>query len=287
MKDVDCLIVGKGPAGIQAALYTVRSNVNTVIIGKDIGANAKAHKIDNYYGIGTISGHELVERGIKQAQDLGVDVITDEVLSIEYDGEGFIVNTTQQVYKAISVLLASGCERTIPRIRKIRNYEGKGLSYCAICDGFFFRNKNIAVIGAGDYAAHEAEVLLDVSEQVTVFTDGVEPTGTFDSRLAIIKDKVTEIIGNEKVEGIITENNQYPIDGIFVAVGSASSTDLAIKLGIMMENTKIIVDENQQTNIPGLYAAGDCTPGVQQIAKAVGDGCVAGMNISKYVRNHK
>lgn len=287
MREVEVLIIGKGPAGIQAALYSHRSNVETVVIGKDLGASVKAHKVDNYYGGDGLTGTQLVENGIKQAQGIGIEVIDDEVLSLEFTGEDFVVTTTTDSFKAISVLIASGSERQMPRIRRLRNYEGKGVSYCAVCDGFFFRNKTIAVIGSKEYAAHEAEYLLNVSKDVLLFTDGEEIGTEFDSRLKIITDKVVEVKGEDRVETLVTTESIFPVDGIFVAVGSASSSDLAIKLGVHVENTKIVVNENMETNIPGLFAAGDCVPGLQQIAKAVGDGCVAGMNMAHYVRQFK
>lgn len=287
MKETDALIIGKGPAGIQAAVYLKRGNVDTTVIGKDLGASETARDVDNFYGFTSIGGVELVERGINQAIELEIDVVTDEVLSISFDGEGYCVETIHETYKAISVLLATGSHRNIPRIRKIRNYNGRGVSYCAVCDAFFYRGKTVAVVGSAEYAAHEAAELVEIASKVYVLTNGEPITGTFDERCIILEEKVKTVVGEEKVSGVEMESGIIDLDGIFVAIGSATTTDLANKLGLGVENGRILVNENMETNMPGLYAAGDCTFGVQQIAKAVGDGCIAGMNMISYIRGIK
>lgn len=287
MTELDALIIGKGPAGIQAALYMYRSNVNPLVIGKDLGASEQAQIVDNFYGYPSIGGPELIELGIQQATDMGITISSDEVLSITYNDEKFIVKTVDKVYQVISLLLATGTQRTIPRVRRIRNYHGKGVSYCAVCDAFFYRNKVVGVLGSGEYAAHEASELVEICDTVYVFTDGLEPTAQFDERCIIVKEKSVEVFGDGKLEGLKTDVSEYAIDGLFVALGSASSTDIATQIGLEVAHGRIVVNEQQETMIPGLYAAGDCTPGPQQIAKAVSDGCIAGMNMVTYVRKFK
>ncbi|NLL75056.1 MAG: FAD-dependent oxidoreductase, partial [Erysipelothrix sp.] len=190
MKEIDALIIGKGPAGIQASLYMVRANITPVVIGKDIGANMLAKIVDNFYGFPEISGSDLVEIGIKQAEGLDIPVITDEVVSLAFDGDRYIVTTVNETYACLALLLATGTQRTIPRVRKIRNYTGKGVSYCAVCDGFFFKNKVVAVMGNAEYAASEARELVELASKVYVLTDGLEPTAEFDERVIIVKDKL-------------------------------------------------------------------------------------------------
>ncbi len=284
MIKTDALVIGKGPAGIQAAVYMKRGNIDPIVIGKGIGASEQARVIDNYYGFETIGGPELVLRGIAQAEALGIPVISDEVLSITYDTEGFVVKTTTETYLALTVLIATGSHRNIPRVKRIRNYGGKGVSYCAVCDGFFYRKKTVAVIGSADYAASEAAELVEIAEKVVILTNDEPVTGTFDPRCEIITDKVISVYGEGKVQGVELETGQLELDGIFVAIGSASSTDLATKMGIEVQNGRLIVNEEMETNIPGIYAAGDCIPGVQQIAKAVSDGCIAGYAMIAAVR---
>lgn len=284
MKEIDALIIGKGPAGIQASLYMVRANVKPIVIGKDLGASEQAQIVDNFYGYPSIAGPDLIEIGIKQAKGLGIPVVSDEVLSISHNGERYIVKTVEETYAPFALLLATGTQRTIPRLRRIRNFTGKGVSYCAICDAFFFRNKVVAVLGNAQYAASEANELVELASKVYVLTDGLELEAEFDDRVIVIKDKLKSVLGDDKVSGIETENGVIELDGIFVALGSASSSDLATQIGLEVAHGRIVVNQEQETAMPGLYAAGDCTPGPQQIAKAVSDGCIAGMNMVGYVR---
>ncbi len=287
MKEIDALIIGKGPAGIQASLYMVRANITPVVIGKDIGANMLAKIVDNFYGFPEISGSDLVEIGIKQAEGLNIPVITDEVVSLAFDGERYIVTTVNETYACLALLLATGTQRTIPRVRKIRNYTGKGVSYCAVCDGFFFKNKVVAVMGNAEYAASEARELVELASKVYVLTDGLEPKAEFDERVIIVKDKLVSVLGDDLVSGVETSEGVIDLDGIFVALGSASSSDLASQIGLEINHGRIVVNSEQETILPGLYAAGDCTPGPQQIAKAVSDGCIAGMNMVGFIRAKK
>lgn len=287
MKEIDALIIGKGPAGIQASLYMVRANITPVVIGKDIGANMLAKIVDNFYGFPEISGSDLVEIGIKQAEGLNIPVITDEVVSLAFDGDRYIVTTVNETYACLALLLATGTQRTIPRVRKIRNYTGKGVSYCAVCDGFFFKNKVVAVMGNAEYAASEARELVELASKVYVLTDGLEPTAEFDERVIIVKDKLVSVLGDDLVSGVETSEGVIDLDGIFVALGSASSSDLASQIGLEINHGRIVVNSEQETILPGLYAAGDCTPGPQQIAKAVSDGCIAGMNMVGFIRAKK
>ena len=297
----DSIIIGKGPAGITAGIYLKRANWNVLIIGKDGGALEKTKKIDNYYGFrDTISGKDLLKEGFLQAERLGVELETDEVLSIEKE-EYFIVETRNNKYKAKTVILATGTNRNTPKIKGIKEFEGRGVSYCAICDAFFYRNKDVAVLGAGDYAIKEARTLLPVAKSVTILTNGEQIVENRDETLEefIIEDReISEITGNEKLERVILkqrkDENVEPnvqenrsdvlLDGVFVAIGTASSTDFAKKLGVFVEDNNIKVDENMATNLEGLYACGDCTGGLLQISKAVYEGSKAGIACAKYLR---
>jgi thioredoxin reductase (NADPH) len=287
MIKTDAFILGKGPAGIQASLYIKRANIDPIVVGKDIGMCVKAREVENFYGIDSISGPDLVEKGIAQARRLGICVESDEVVSLSFDGDGFVVKTKTETYHALSFLFASGTHRSVPRIRNINKFDGKGVSYCAVCDAFFYRNKVVAVIGEGDYASSEANELLAVASKVYVLTDGKEPAARFDERVEVITDKIVMLEGDDTVSSVVLEGKTLDVEGVFVALGTASSTDLAQKLGVETNNNRIVVNEHMETNMPGMFAAGDCTPGIQQIAKAVGDGCVAGMRMAAYIRKVK
>ncbi len=283
----DVIVLGKGPAGIQAALYIKRASLNVLVIGKDGGALAKTDKIGNYYGFTQISGPELLEQGYKHAKALDIELIEEEVTGLSF-GLEYTVTTTQNTYLSKAVIIATGSPRATVKIPNLKELEGKGVSYCAICDAFFYRKKIVGVLGHGDYAAQEAHELVNVADEVIVFTNGLEPTGQFDPRVKIIKNRIKNLVGTDRLQAVTLDNDStIEINGLFIALGSASATDLALKIGALVENNKIIVDEKKQTNVPGLFAAGDCTPGMMQIAKAVGDGCVAGLECIAYIRNLK
>lgn len=284
----DCIIIGKGPAGISGAIYISRSNLKVLVIGKDDTALKKAHLIENYYGFeNPITGEELFEIGIKQAEKQNIEIKNDEVVDIKWNDNFFTVITVNAEYEAKTILLATGKSRNSANINGVKEFEGRGISYCAICDGFFYKNKKIAVIGSGEYALHEAEILKNISDDVTIFTNGRElPQNRSIEITNYIEGKIDAIKGKDKASKIILEDNtEYDVDGIFIAEGTASSVDFAKKLGIFLDNNNIKVDENMQTNIPGIYAAGDCTGGLLQISKAVYDGAKSGLSIAKKVKN--
>lgn len=279
------VIIGKGPAGISAAIYTSRANVDTIVIGRDEGALAKASKIENYYGFEKpIEGRQLVNQGISQAKNAGAKVIDDEVVGISYDGR-FTVKAKGGQYDADAVIIATGTSRTTPRIKGIHELEGMGISYCAVCDAFFYRGKNVAVLGNGEYAVHEALELKPVVGSVTLLTNGKPMEAAVPEGIEVIEKEIEAFEGEEVLEGVLfRDGTRKPFSGVFIAVGVAGSTDLARKLGAIIEGSRIAVDENMATSIPGLYAAGDCTGGLLQIAKAVYEGAKAGTEAVKYLR---
>lgn len=278
----DVIVIGSGPAGISAGIYLKRAKKNVLIISKGNGALEKAEKIENYYGIESISGKDLYEAGLKQARKLEVPIEDDEVTNISYDGK-FIVTTANREYESTNVILATGANRQTPKIKGIKEFEGKGVSYCAICDAFFYRNKNVVVIGNGNYAIHEASHLKPVANSVTILTDGKKmvenrSAGEFE----IDETPIREFRGSNVIEEVEFDNNDTrKVDGVFVAVGTASSTDLARKIGAVIKNNNIAVNENMETTVKGLYACGDCTGGLLQVNKAVYEGAEAAMSIIK------
>jgi len=284
----DCIIIGKGPAGISAAIYISRSNLKTLVIGKENTALNRAKNIENYYGFeDSISGEELFKNGINQAKKQNIEMKNDEVIDIEYANGTYIVKTVNSEYETRTIVLATGKSRKTSNIEGETTFEGKGISYCAICDGFFFKEKNVAVIGNGEYALHEAEILKNVTDKVTIFTNGSKlPENRSLSIQNVIEGRIDAIKGNTKVEAILLEDKRsIPVDGIFIAQGIASSVDFAKKLGILLKNNDIIVNEDMETNVPGIYAAGDCTGGLLQICKAVYEGAKCGLSIAKKIKN--
>lgn len=298
----DSIIIGKGPAGIQAALYMKRANLNVLVIGKDGGSLEKAEKIENFYGQeNVVSGKELIDKGINQVKKLGVEVLTDEVVGIEFfDGDNgvgfenveeldiqiFKVKTLKNEYISKTVLVATGINRRAPLIDGVTDFEGRGVSYCAICDGFFYRDKEIAVIGNGDYAISEVEALMPITNKITILTNGKDEVLTRDKNIRCNTKKISAIVGANKVEKVVfKDDSEINVSGIFIAEGVASSLDFARRLGAQVENNKLVVDnESMQTTVSGLFAAGDCTGETYQISKAVYEGMKAALSVIKYLK---
>lgn len=278
----DVIVIGSGPAGITAAIYAKRRNLSILVISKGIGALKKTEKIDNYYGFESgISGKELYENGVKQAKNLGIDFIEDEVINIEYINQ-FTIETVNSKYEAKAVILATGVSRNVPNIKGIKEFEGKGVSYCAVCDSFFYKGKDVAVLGDGNYAIHEFETLKPIASSVTILTNGNAMVENRNSSIEVNNKKIREFRGDTKLEEVEFEDNTIQnLNGVFIAMGTASSSDLARKIGARIENNNIIVNENMETTVPGLFACGDCTGGLLQISKAVYEGAKAGLAVLK------
>ncbi len=280
MSNYDVIVIGAGPAGISAAIYLKRYNLNPLVIsnGKSSLFNAK---IENYYGIESISGEELFNNGIKQAKRLGIDVISAEVTNIEpYDNMGVL--TTSGYYHTKAILLATGRARNKLNIKGANELIGKGISMCATCDGFFFRGKKIAILGSGAFMEVELDVLKRFTKDITIFTNGEE----YESPdFSVVSDKIVEITGTDSIKSIKTTNNEYNIEGLFVALGYANALDFANHIGIELDKDNYFkVDSNMQTNVPGIFAAGDVIGGLLQVSKAVGDGAIAALGIKNYIK---
>ena len=281
---LDLIIIGAGPAGISAGLYAKRAN-NTVLILYNGESNLeKAEKIDNYYGFENgISGKELYNIGIKQAENIGVKVKREEVLEIEQITNGFEVTTTENSYQSKALILATGNKKVRPDIKGIQEFEGKGVSYCAICDGFFYRNKNVVVIGNGKFAVNEANILKNIAKNVTILTNGEQMNA--DSNFEINTMKIKQISGGLRVQEIVFDDNStMETDGIFVALGEASGTDFAKKIGILTNNENIVVNDKMETNVKGIFACGNTNGGLLQVSKAVYEGAVVGLSVMNYLQ---
>ena len=285
----EVIIIGSGPAGVSAALYTARAGLDTTILTMGSGSLSKAEAIENYYGFETpISGKELADAGIEGAKNVGVNFVREEVVGIGFNGK-LVIETIKNNYEAYSVILATGSSRATPNIKGIKEFEGKGVSYCAVCDAFFYKGKNVCVLGNSEYAAHEITSLLQVAGSVTLLTNGEKAIVKFPDEVNIIEKEISFASGSDRMEKIqFSDGTSILTDGIFVAYGVAGSTALARKIGAEINGNSIVVDENMKTTIPGLYAAGDCTGGLLQISKAVYEGAKAGIEAIKYVKSkHK
>ena len=207
-------------------------------------------------------------------------------MNISYN-ENFIVETLNFEYEAKIVVIATGNSRKKSNIKGLKEFEGRGVSYCATCDGFFYQGKNVAVLGNREYAIHEAQNLLPIAKKVILLTNGEQLVEKRHEGIEVDENKIREFRGTNSIEQVEFEDNTIKkIDGVFIALGMASSSDLAKKIGIMLdEKENIKVNNKMETNVKGIYACGDCTGGIFQVAKAVYEGMVAGMSIIQYLKN--
>lgn len=279
------VIIGSGPAGISAALYAVRAGADTTIITKGPGALDRAEKIENYYGFAEpVSGAELERRSIENAKRLGVKFVTAEAVGLTHTDK-LTVETLAEDYPADAVILATGASRAAPRVPGLAGLEGHGVSWCAACDAFFYRGKDVAVLGSSEYALHEVQALLPVAKSVTLLTNSSPLTAQFPPEVNVYPQKVDAILGEKAVTGVqLSGGETLSVSGVFVALGVAGSTALARKIGAEVDGNRIVVDANMQTTVPGLYAAGDCTGGLLQVAKAVYEGAQAATEAVKTLR---
>lgn len=285
------LVLGGGPAGISAALYARRSGAEVRVVFKGYGTSAlsRAELIQNYYGLAVpLSGAELERHGIEGAKAVGVEFVEDELIGLEFreDFRGFRGVSSARAYEADCLIIAAGASRKAPPLPGLTRLEGHGVSYCAICDGFFYRGKTVAVLGSGEYALHEAKALLPHASKVLLFSNGEKTEAELPKGVELHAKRLVAIEGEERITGAaFADGSRIPIDGLFVAIGTAGSTDLARRLGVMLDGENIKVDAHMCTNVPGVFAAGDCTGGLLQISKAVQEGAEAGLSAVKFLRS--
>lgn len=293
MKKYEVAVVGQGPAGLSAAIYTARAGMSTLVLGCEPKVSGD-YDIDNYFGFPeTITGRELLERGKRQAKRFDVQMRCDRVLAIHpTEDEEFEIKTETGKVRACSVILATGVSRIRPGIEDLSEYEGKGVSYCVSCDGFFFRNKQVMVVGEGIFAANQALELTQYTPHVSVCSQGkpLTMTESFQEKLQeagipVKQRKIERVEGNDVLERVIYDDgSEEAVDGLFIALGEASSLDFAYSLGVMRNGVFLQVDEEQKTNFPGVFAAGDCVGRFLQISVAVGEGAIAGRSAINFVK---
>lgn len=288
----DVIIIGKGPAGLSASLYTTRGNLSTLILGKESGLT-KAKIIENYCFLPKASGEEMINIALDQAMGFGAVIKDEEVTGIkEYEGN-YIVSTDINSYQGKSIILATGKSKVKAPLKNVDHYEGKGVHYCVACDGFFYRDARVGVLGYSDYAVHELKELEEITSDRVLYTNGntlninEESHAYLKEKNILVKtNKILSIDGDNYLNSLLFEDGTMEkIDGLFIAYGTASSVDFARSLGVNVENNDIIVNREQETDISGVFAAGDCTGGLAQVSTAVGEGAIAGQNVKKYLRN--
>jgi thioredoxin reductase (NADPH) len=291
---MDVIVIGGGPAGLSAAVYTARADQETLVLDKGDGTTREVDYMENFYGFPDgISGEEIVARGEEHARKFGAEIRRAEVVRVADDGDGgFVVETTDDEYEARGLVLATGASYESPAIADIDDFEGRGVSYCVECDAYFYRDRPVAVVGGGNYAAKEALMMLDYTDDVRVLTNGDEFTAApelasrlRDNAIEVITDPVDRVAGEGALERVVLRSGDaIEVDGLFVALGAAGGTDIAETLGIPQDGPYLQVNEDQSTTVDRVYAAGDLTGGNRQVATSVGEGADAAINLLEEFR---
>jgi thioredoxin reductase (NADPH) len=286
-------IIGGGPTGLSAAIYTSRADRRTLVFDDGGGTTRGVDTMENVYGFPDgVTGPELVEVGREHARKYGARIVEEEVVRVAADGDQYRVETAVDKYTFDGIILATGASYERPAIANVEPFEGQGVSYCVECDAYFYRDRPVAVIGTDNYAATEALMLLDYTDDVRLLTNGspLEANDDLQTRLdeagiPVIDDRLDQLTGDEVLRAAVTrDGREISIDGLFVALGTAGGTDLAEMLGVPVENDSIVTEPDQSTPVDRVYAAGDVTGGHQQIATSVGEGARAAINLLEDLR---
>ena len=300
----DLIILGAGPTGMAASVYASRYKINHLIIGSVFsGSLSKAHKIENWPGEKSISGSDLVAKFYEHAKSLGAKVVEEEVVEVSKSNGIFTAKTnSNKIYQSRAILIALGTRHRKLNVSGEEEFLGKGISYCAVCDGAFFKGKIVAVIGGSNSAAMAAEMLSEYASKVYVIYRKqpmrCEPIVLErlekNSKIEIIYNtNIIKVAGDKKVELIEIDNkhngsNKIKLDGLFIEAGSVPFVNLARELGVEINKSGcIVIEASGATNIEGVYAAGDITNGsngLRQIVTAVSEGAIAATSIYKYLK---
>lgn len=302
----DLIIIGAGPAGFGASIYASRYKIKHLVIGKEFGGQIiKTSRIENWPGFESITGPELVQKFSEQAKKLGAEIINDEVKEIGRKEDFFEVETVMGTrYEAKNIILSLGMKPRKLNIPGEDDFVGKGVSYCAICDAMFFRGKDVAVIGGGDSAAKAAIHLGEFAEKVHIFylkdklimepalVDIIKQNNKIEM---IPSGGIVEIKGENKVSEIVYNSEKgckaMPVAGVFVEIGSVPGVEIARQIGVETDKEGyIIINEDQSTNVPGIFAAGDVTTGsnkIRQLVTATAEGAIAASSVYQKIKLKK
>lgn len=269
----DIAIVGAGPAGLSAAINAVIRNKKTIVFGNKPESSYlyKAEKIDNYLGMPSLSGKEIIEAFYKHALDSGVKIENKKVQEIFTMGDYYTLNVDNEFYEASKVIITIGIPKS-KYIKGEKEYMGKGISYCATCDGLLYKNKTVMVIGETTEAEEDVQYLSEICKKV-YYVPAYKNVRNLNSNVELLEGKPQEVYGNDIIEGIKIGDKNINVQGIFFIRESIPISKLIS--GLEMENNYIKVNKHMETNFQGLYAAGDCTGKPLQLGKAVGEGLIA------------
>lgn len=297
------IIIGAGPAGLGASIYASRYKLNHIVIGNEIGGQVvEASEIENWAGEVSIPGKTLMEKFQHHAHHLGAKIIQADVSSVSMTKKGFEISAGSEKYFSKTIILALGMKARKMNVPGEDKFVGKGVSYCATCDAMFFRGKDVAVVGGGDAAATAAIHLTEFADEVhLLYREKYTWEPSWNEQLEKLKvekikcSNISEIKGDQKVTGIVYETDgskkELAVQGVFIEVGTTPGVSIAQNLGVALdEQSYIIVDQTQATNVENVYAAGDVTTGsnkFRQIITAVAEGAVAAGSVYRKLKLSK
>lgn len=304
MVDYDIIIIGTGAAGFTGATYATRRNLKTLVLGDLIGGQMiLAHMIENYPGIDEISGMELTERMRRQAEKFGAIIKTERVVDMDLKGNIKKIKTDEGEYRALTVMLAMGGHHRMLNVAGEDKFLGKGVSYCATCDAPLFRGKKVAIVGGGDSAVWAGIYLADLCTEVYMIHRRNELKAEEANKKKLLAKKnvkfvwnteIQRIDGTRFVEKLILKNvetnqvSELKVDGLFIEIGQIPTTELAKKAGVEVDDKDFIkTNINRETNVKGVFAAGDCCGGVQQIVSSAGEAATAAIHAYFYIQELK
>jgi thioredoxin reductase (NADPH) len=292
----DVVVVGSGPAGLQAAIHASRKKASVLVVGKEHNSSLFQAHVENMVCLFNTTGKTMLETGRRQAQNFGSRFLDEDVLKIATGERGFQLETEGGGRLAAKALiLATGTARNKLRVKGEKELLGKGVSYCVDCDGNFYRNEEVAVVGNESAAAHGALVLVEIAEEVHLICDDLKVSKVLlkeldHSRVVVHRGtKVKEIDGENEVRALaLDDGTTLSVSGVFVELGAKGLMELATSLGVALDDTMrfIRTDKDQRTSVPGIFAAGDICGPPWQVAKAAGEGCVAGLKAADYAKKN-
>jgi thioredoxin reductase (NADPH) len=293
-KDYDVIVLGTGPAGLQAAIHAARQKVSVLVLGKETSSSLFHAHVENFCCIFNLTGKEMLNAGRQQAASFGAELLEEDVLNVLADGQHFkIISEGGTELRCRSLIVATGSARNKLGVPGEKEFLGRGVSYCVECDANFFKGEDVVIVGGASAAVSGALTLLDYAKTVNLICDQLEVTGALADELkdsnVVVHEKagVKEISGDTGVKEIsLTDGAKLPVSGVFIELGARGVMELAAHIGIRLNDEMKYIDTNKkmETNVPGVFAAGDICGPPWQMAKAVGEGCIAGIEAAKYAK---
>jgi thioredoxin reductase (NADPH) len=290
----DVVILGTGPAGLQAAIHAARKKVSVLLMGKETKSSLFHAHVENFCSLFNVKGEDMLSVGRQQAVNFGSDVLEEDVLQVLPAGQHFgIVVESGQELQAKSLIIATGTTRNKLGVAGEKELLGRGVSYCVECDANFYKGDDVAVVGSASAAVSGALTMLDYAATVHLICEELEVTAALEKQLknsaVIIHEdrQVEQIVGQSSVEEVVLKDgSKIPVNGVFIELGAKGVMELATHLGVQLDDQMKYIQTNKkmETNVPGVFAAGDICGPPWQMAKAVGEGCVAGLGAAGYAR---